>query len=311
MGTTGSHMTLTGAGLMQQWARTNMDGTTDLVSMGTAAPSAAVGSAASASAADTLTATVTAVPGAVAYAWYWGVSSTLCYLAAVTAENYVTITANSSSSNQKFSDLQAVDYSYDTLVYDGILAQLAASGSGAYIKAISGKLSTDGAGGITQINAAFQVMWDRYRTGPDEIWVNSQELLDMNYLVIYNGGAPLIRYNLDGQRPGQIDAGAVIGSLLNKVMNKYVPIKVHPNMPPGTILGWSDTVPYPLNDVGALVKKKLRRDYYSIEWPLRTKRYEYGLYFDGCLQCYFPPAFFVMNCIQPQSATYSYNYLTS
>jgi hypothetical protein len=63
------------------------------------------------------------------------------------------------------------------------------------------------------------------------------------------------------------------------------------------ILFWSNSVPYPLNDVGGIVLKHLRRDYYQIEWPLRTRKYEYGVYFDGVLKNYFPPAFGIMRNI--------------
>jgi len=34
-----------------------------------------------------------------------------------------------------------------------------------------------------------------------------------------------------------------------------------------------------------------------IEWPLRTRRWEYGTYFDGLLQCYFPPAYGILRNI--------------
>jgi hypothetical protein len=54
---------------------------------------------------------------------------------------------------------------------------------------------------------------------------------------------------------------------------------------------YSQTIPYPLSNVGNVLQKTLRRDYWQIEWPLRTLKYEYGVYFDGVLQNYFPPAF--------------------
>jgi hypothetical protein len=40
-----------------------------------------------------------------------------------------------------------------------------------------------------------------------------------------------------------------------------------------------------------------RRDYYQIEWPVKARRYEYGVYFDGVLQNYFPPAFGILTNI--------------
>jgi hypothetical protein len=33
---------------------------------------------------------------------------------------------------------------------------------------------------------------------------------------------------------------------------------------------------------------KTRRDYYQLEWPLRSRKYEYGVYADEVLQHYFP-----------------------
>ena len=62
-------------------------------------------------------------------------------------------------------------------------------------------------------------------------------------------------------------------------------------MPAGMMIFYSDSIPYPLSNVGSVLVKKLRRDYYQIEWPLKSRKYEYGVYFDGVLQCYFPPAF--------------------
>ena len=32
------------------------------------------------------------------------------------------------------------------------------------------------------------------------------------------------------------------------------------------------------------------RDYYQIEWPIRKRQYEYGIYCNEVLQHYFPPA---------------------
>jgi hypothetical protein len=44
---------------------------------------------------------------------------------------------------------------------------------------------------------------------------------------------------------------------------------------------------------------KLRRDYFQVQWPIRTLRYEYGVYFDGVLQIYFLPAYGAITNIAP------------
>jgi len=43
--------------------------------------------------------------------------------------------------------------------------------------------------------------------------------------------------------------------------------------------------------VANVLQMRTRRDYYQIAWPIKARRYEYGVYFDGVLQNYFPPAF--------------------
>mgnify|MGYP001581688689 CR=1 FL=1 len=54
---------------------------------------------------------------------------------------------------------------------------------------------------------------------------------------------------------------------------------------------YSRTNPYPLSNVPNLLQKLCRRDYWSVEWPVVTMQRTMGVYFDGLLQLYFPPAY--------------------
>jgi hypothetical protein len=75
-----------------------------------------------------------------------------------------------------------------------------------------------------------------------------------------------------------------------------IPIRLHPNLPPGTIMALTDSLPYALNDVQNVYQIKTRKEYHQIEWPLRTRKYEYGVYSDEVLQHYFPPSLgFIVN----------------
>jgi hypothetical protein len=56
------------------------------------------------------------------------------------------------------------------------------------------------------------------------------------------------------------------------------------------ILFTSQTIPYPISGVGNVMQVRTRQEYYQIEWPLRTRKYEYGVYADEVLQHYFPPS---------------------
>lgn len=302
-GTTGQAFAAASAQLRSQLARTNMDGTTDTVNMGVAQKSAqaTVTTATDGVSTHSVRASVAPVRGAVAYAWYWGPNAAETLGAVTTVANVLITTAAGAGEN--ITNVPATaDCSTDSLVYDGILTQIMKTGSGAYFVNVANGvpgtgtvLTSDGSGGITEINTAFQAFWDLYRLSPDVMYVSGATLLSLNKLVMQNGGTPLIRYNFDATGSGQIESGTVIASILNKITNKKVKIEVHPNMPSNMIMFWSDSVPYPLSGIGSIVQKKLRQEYYQIEWPLRTRRWEYGVYFDGVLQNYFPPAFGILN----------------
>lgn len=275
--------------------RTNADGTTNTFGGGAGQKSVAASQATSGST-STISATVTATQGAYAYAWFWGVSGSEV-LGAVTNINSVNITAASTGTQN--ASAFAADNSTNSLIYDGLLTQIMKSGSGAVVKTqatgVAGTgtpLTSDGAGGIVEIDAIFQQFWNLSRLSPDTMYVNAQELYNMNKKVIAGGAAPLYRFNMDANAANVgFSAGAVIGSYLNKITNTLVKVIVHPTVPAGTILFYSSEIPYSLSGVSNVLQFKARRDYYQIEYPLRTRKYEYGVYLDGVLQNYFPPAF--------------------
>lgn len=275
--------------------RTNADGSTDVINGGTAQKSANA-TVAVTGPTGSATAVVTPVAGAFGYAWYWGAAGSE-FLGAVTSINSVAITAAASTATAVGANL-ASDKSTVSLEFDGILTQIVKSGSGAYVKALANGtlgtgsfLTTDSAGGINEFNALFQDRWNLYRLSPDVCWMNGQDLMNVNALVIKNGGAPLIRFGLDANNTAMLDAGTAVGTILNKITNTKVAIKVHPNIPAGCILFQSTQLPYKLSGVVDPIRMLLRQDYYQIEWPRTKRRYEYGVYFDGVLQNYFPPAF--------------------
>ena len=69
-----------------------------------------------------------------------------------------------------------------------------------------------------------------------------------------------------------------------------IPFMLHPFMPPGTILFLTDSLPYPLANVTNVMQILTRKDYHQLEWPLRSRQYEYGVYSDQVLQHYFMPS---------------------
>ena len=298
-------------GIPSTVSRNNADGSSDSFGGGSARKSAnaAITTANDGSSQHAIRASVAAVNGAAAYAWFWGAAGAET-LGAVTTINSVLIAA-AAAGTQTAASLPAADNSQNNLVFDGLLTQIQLPGSNSYIATmptgtpgVGTPLTADGAGGVVEIDAALKSFWDNFRLSPDLMLVSSQELLNITRKVIAGGGAPLFRFNLDGGE-GTVSAvtataGAIVGSYLNKYTmsgGQLVQILLHPNVPPGTIVFYSRTIPYPLSNVANILQMKMRQDYYQLEWPMQTRQYQYGVYADGVLQNYFPPAFGIIRNI--------------
>jgi hypothetical protein len=293
-GNTGQTFNATTAIVPGAVTRTNADGTTTTFGGNNAQQSASASQTTTGST-STISATVTAVNGAVAYAWFVGASGSE-RIAALTTINSVVLTSIPSS-GQLASAIPggAADQSTSTLDYDGLFTQAFKSGSNAQIitqatgTAGTGTgLTADNAGGVYEFEQMFAQFYNKYRFSPTHIFVNSQELINITKKVVQGSGAPLLQLIDQASDSTIIRAGAKVGSYLNKITGDVLPVIVHPNVPPGTVFFYSAHIPYPLENTPALVRKLLRMDYYQIDWPITKRRYDYGVYFDGVLQHYAP-----------------------
>lgn len=288
-GQVGQSLTISSAVVPTTITRTNADGTTTAFGGGSARKSAAATVAVSAS--GKVTAKLpSASRGAVAYAWYWGAAGSET-LGAVTTVTEVVITANAAGL-QTAASLPAADNSTSNIEFDGLLTQISKPGMGGYWKDLSGAaLTSNGAGGILEFDSILHDFFTMHRLSPQEIHMSAIDLTTATNLIMSSGGTPLMRLNVDINSTKQITAGVVIGSYLNKITGDEIKIVVHPNMPPGSILFYSDRIPAYLDGVGSLLRVLCRQDYYQIDWPLRSRKHEYGVYCDEVLQNYFIPAF--------------------
>jgi hypothetical protein len=303
-GRTNSNLTTGVPGIL---TRVNADGSSENYGGGAAAPSA-VGSVSTVANNSSISGHVAPVVGAFAYAWYIGSGGTQ-RLFAITTINSFLFTAVLPTTTQLFSALSG-DNSVNNLIFDGFAEIAAKAGSGAYYAAmptgtdgVGSPLTPDGSGGIVEVDAALQSFWDNYRLSPDEMWVSSQE---QNYfrrkvLQAPSGTVPLSRFTITtGQ--DQVRGGSSVRGYLNPFgmgQAQELPIRLHPDMPPGNIMFLSSEIPYALNDVANVYQIRTRKDYYQIEWPLRTRKYEYGCYADEVLQHYFPPSMGFITNIAP------------
>jgi hypothetical protein len=284
-------------------SRTNADGSTDSYGGGSGQKSANA-TASVTGPNGSVGASVAYVNGAVGYAWFWGTAGSEV-LGAITTINSVSITATAAGT-QTAASLPASDNSTNSLVYDGLLSQIAKSGSNAYIATLAtgtagtGTVLTGNSDGtIAQFETALKAFWDNYRLSPTDIYVSSQEQMNITSKILASGNNSAQRFVYNTTQDGLM-GGGVVRSYLNRYsMNGPVelPIRLHPNLPAGTVLFYCDQLPYSLSNVSNVLQIRARRDYYQMQWPIVKRRYEYGVYCDSVLQNFFPPAFGIIRNI--------------
>lgn len=286
---------------------TSADGDSYDYNPGTAIKSTATPYTITGSSQGTVAGTVTAVKGATAYAWYSGPSGSE-RLQAITTINSVLLTSLSTTT-QLIGSKFTTNASQNAYEWDGIMTHAFKTDSDSIISTLA--TGTPGTGtklsvsnndaSIDQIQVVLKAYWDRYKISPNVMYVSAQELQNISALVIKNNGSPIIRLNGDfSQGVANLTAGSVVGSYLNRYAmggGQLMRLELHPNAAPGTIVFDCETLPYPLSNVTNVKELHYRQDYYQLEWPLRKRRYETGVYCDACLAHYFPAATAILNNI--------------
>ena len=258
-----------------------------------------------------LSCSVAPVTGALGYAWFVGVSGSE-KLEAISTINSTTFAAPLLGTGQTAASIAASDKSANaSLAFDGLLTTAFLGGSGAYIKSLATGtpgvgtvLTASGRGTVNEIDVMLQSMWDTYQVSPTVIYVNSQELKNISSKALTGpGSSPLLQIFTDPASGYQgMMAGGVVGFYFNPfAMNGgiKIPIMIHPTLPAGTIIGWCENLPmqYQSNNVPNVAEVKVRQDYYQIDWPLRTRAQEFGVYAEEVLAVYAPFAMGVITNI--------------
>jgi hypothetical protein len=291
-------------GVQGQIVRTNADGTADTFGGGAAKVSAEA-TITTSGGADThsITASLTtAVLGAAGYAWFLSTTTGTERLVAITSSPTVTLTALPVGTNQLSSSLGTADNSTNQFVFDGLITLAATAGSGAYTSAVGGTLTADGAGGIVQWDTALKSMWDNFRVGPEEVWLNSQQEQDVGVKILTGTTTAAQRF-IFASDASKIAGGIATATYRNKFsMNgaQDIKLRLHPNMPAGMCLFTTKTIPYPLNEIpGQAYRIRTRKEYNQIDWALRTRAWESGVYCDEVLQHFAPFSMALLYDVRP------------
>lgn len=248
---------------------------------------------------QTLSCSVTPIAGAVAYAWYVGTAGSE-KLEAITTINSVTFSAPLAGTHQAATAVTA-DCSTNSTAFDGLFTWMLKSGTGAYMKSLATgtagtgtTLTASGRGSVVEIDDMLQSMWDNYNLSPTVIYMNSRQIRDVTTKVLSGASsAPLLQVFKTPGEAYDLTAGGTISSYYNPFQldgGQKIPIKIHPDVPPGTIIGWAENLPieYQSNEVPNVAEVKTRQDYYAIDWPVITRKRGRGVYTEQVLAVYAP-----------------------
>jgi hypothetical protein len=255
---------------------------------------------------------VAPLQGAVAYAWYVSSSTGTETLQAITTINSLAVSVPLVTGNQPQSAITGDSSANPAYAYDGLLTTALKNGSNAYVNTLATgtagtgtPLTASGRGSVVEIDTMFQAMWTNFELSPTVLYVNAQELKNITNKVLSNASGPLLRYDSpadgsDGEY--QLTASGVVQFYYNPFAiygGLRIPIKIHPRVPPGTILGWAENLPiqYQSNEVPNVAELKTRQDYYQIDWPITTRQRQVGVYAEEVLAVYAPFAMGVINNI--------------
>lgn len=228
-----------------------------------------------------VTASVAAVKGAVAYDWFIGTSAGAEVYATTTTVNKVVLTKATAGSVPVMPSfyngtptVTTVDSSFSANAFNGLLATLSgdygANGlmtpgtgtdpSGAIWTSLDGATLTGSAQGITEIDNLLESLYETTNLSPTAFLMNSQQAKDIKGKVF--GGGNAVTY-LEPQGAGRV--GATAGGSVARYINgsaggEEIEIVVDPHVPPGQIIAITERIPYPNSGIANTFEARTLRD---------------------------------------------------
>lgn len=234
--------------------------------------------------------TTTAIRGAVAYAWYVGLTGAAnCKLAAITTTNLFLQTADAAGT--QLATAITADNSQDQYSFDGLITQISKSGSNGYWISRDGlPLTATGKGGVVEFDDLLIDRFVNYKVSSYEIVMSANMTQAASQLMRTGSTSTPISFQMQADGQSTMVGGNRYTGYIHPITGETLPFVVHTDLPDGTII-------FKLKDVGPLYnddqvpnvwQMAMRQDLFSIEWPIRTLKYEVAVVGDGVLQGYFP-----------------------
>ena len=139
-----------------------------------------------------------------------------------------------------------------SLAFDGLAQRRLQSRQRAYVQSLATGaagtgtfLTSSGRGSVVEIDNMLMAMWNNYRISPTVLYVNTQEQRNITAKCLTNASGPLLRYNVQADGDTSLPYGITANGVVRWYYNPFsvdggfdIPIKVHPDLPPGTILAF-------------------------------------------------------------------------
>lgn len=247
-------------------------------------------------AAGTVTATVPAVKGAVAYDWYVGASATTLYYYTTTTVATTVIKTNpvadaavpslpliSSTvpAGGNSGAGPATDTSASANNYNGIIASTlgdygtagpvvpgSGTASGATFIDNGGAALSAAGSSIPLLDNINEQLWEQVQLSPNAYMMNSLQAEELANLLLGTSAALTFLPPTDGQARTNLAGGGFVGQYINKSAGGVpVAIEVHPHLAPGTIIARTDRVPFPGSNIGSVFQVRCQYD---------TMRFDYA-----------------------------------
>jgi hypothetical protein len=255
---------------------------------------------------NSILATTTALRGAVCYDWFFSSDGVTFWYYTTTTINSVTITHTISSNNALPATLPDLSQlwqgpigvpTYNSTAdngsgfandYDGLLASLSGdyNGTGQWVQAGTGASSGGAANPSvwTSLNGAaltlnggtiaeiqqyiFMALWNQVKASPTAIMVNALQAQEMANLILGTNSATTF-LNTDSSGRINVTAGGRVGHIVNAPAGGVeVPIEVHVSLPPSTIIGRMDRVPFPQANISSVFEQRCLRDMAQFDYGI-------------------------------------------
>lgn len=241
---------------------------------------ASTGASVTVASGENITASVTPVKGALAYAWFVGTSGSET-LQIVTTNSAVVLTALVTGG----SAAPTADGSADPLAFDGIIPQII-NGGGLYYDLANSQL-TAAAGGIAELDEINSRLFNEFKNGATRYLVSEQLAKDITSAIVKNQGAPTLFVN-NGEK-NNLTGNYMVRRYVNKSYGgTEISIEVHPWLPNGTMVVMCDRVPYPNANIPNVLEMECGYDYRQLEYARTSPKYEFEIRTYEALKHYFP-----------------------